>query len=118
MQYSIPSLIEQFETTTNSTFKELKLIAPKIKLFTNICDSDTIEICEPVFPFYIRKAIVNDLMEITLSFYDYVISDTVDDGFSRMLINSLRTEKYIEEANAEGFFCKHKNRFISYKNYN
>lgn len=118
MQYSIPNLIEKFETTTNSTFKELKTIAPKIKHFTDLNDSDIIEIYEPIFPFYVRKAIVNNTQEITLSFYEYVISDTVDDGFNRMLLNTLRTEKYIEEANAEGFYCKYKNKFIEYKNYN
>ena len=101
-QYQIPEMLDIFELTTNNTVADLKQVFPKAKLLDNALDSDIIDIREPLFPFYIRRALVGE-REVRVDFSEYFISEAADTGFL-LLLFKYRTPEYIKEASLPGHF--------------
>jgi len=112
LKYKIPELLAEFESSTNGTVAELKRLLPKIKLFDNCEDSDTIEVFQPLFPMFERAATINGNTGTKVSFYNYFIDDT-EVAFGKLL-EDYRDAAYIAEARADSYYCRTKKKLIPY----
>ena len=99
MQASVPELLTQFETETNGTLREFVQLFPKVLLFDKYQDSATIEVLEPIFPFFERSVLINGKMR-KISFINYYSSNTTDDIVADML-KRFRCPSYINHAQNE-----------------